>query len=137
MKRKLIYYNPRLKTFARNLRNHGTKSEIILWKYLKGKKMRGFDFHRQKPIDNYIVDFFCFKLMLAIELDGITHSFEKQIIKDRIKEKRLNQIGISVIRFDDEEVYGHVDYVLTTIEGYIDEYIKSHPHQFTTHPPHS
>jgi len=133
MKRKLIYYNPRLKILARKLRNDSTKSEIILWQYLKGKKMRGFDFHRQKPIDNYIVDFFCFKLMLAIELDGITHSYEEQIIKDEIKVERLRQIGIYVLRFHDEEIYNDIDDVLNTIECYIDKYIKTHPRQFKTH----
>ncbi len=52
-----IKYNPKLKELARQLRNNSTKAEIKLWKYLKGKQMLGYDFHRQKPIDNYIVDF--------------------------------------------------------------------------------
>ncbi len=56
-----------IKTIARNLRNNSTMSEIILWSKLKGKQMMGFDFHRQKPLDNFIVDFFCNELMLAIE----------------------------------------------------------------------
>jgi len=83
-----IQYNPKLKNLARNLRNNSTKAEIILWKYLKRKKLRGYDFHRQKPIENSIVDFFCNNLMLAIELDGYTHGFEEVLVKDEIKEKR-------------------------------------------------
>ena len=54
-----IYYNKSLKERARYLRKNSTKSEIKLWKYLKGKQMLGYDFHRQKPIGNYIVDFLC------------------------------------------------------------------------------
>ncbi len=60
-----IQYNPKLKQLARELRNNATASEKRLWKYLRAKQMRGYDFHRQKPIDNYIVDFFCYRLRLV------------------------------------------------------------------------
>jgi len=126
MKRNKIYYNPTLKPLARKLRNDSTKSEIILWGYLKGKQIRGYDFHRQKPIDNYIVDFFCFKLMLAIELDGISHGSEEQFIRDNQKDICLNRLGINILRFDDEEVYYQMDNVLSTIEYYIEEYEETH-----------
>ncbi|MFE3846698.1 endonuclease domain-containing protein [Flavobacterium sp. LB3P45] len=56
-------YTPNLKALARDLRNHATKVEIILWTKLKGKRI-GYDFHIQKPVDNYILDFFCHELML-------------------------------------------------------------------------
>ena len=56
--RKIISYNPKLKQLAKNLRNNSTLAEVLLWQNLKGKKMKGYDFHRQKPIGNYIVDFF-------------------------------------------------------------------------------
>ena len=62
-----------LKEKARELRNNSTTSEIKLWMYLKNKQMLGYDFHRQKPLDEYIVDFFCNELMLAIEIDGLSH----------------------------------------------------------------
>ena len=61
-KRKIIPYNPKLTALARQLRNNATKSEIFLWLKLKGKQMYGYDFHRQKPIDNYILDFFCYRI---------------------------------------------------------------------------
>lgn len=73
-RRKIIPYNPALKEKARELRNNSTISEIFLWQFLKGKQMLGYDFHRQKPLDEYIVDFFCNELMLAIEIDGESHS---------------------------------------------------------------
>jgi len=86
-----IHYNPKLKELARQLRNNSTQSEIRLWQYLKGKQMMGYDFHRQKPIDNYIVDFFCNKLKLAIELDGFSHYIKETYLKDLEKEKIESQ----------------------------------------------
>ena len=131
MARQIIPYNPKLKQLARNLRNKSTKSEIILWQYLKGKQVHGYDFHRQKPIDNYILDFFCQELMLGIELDGYTHIFEEIIDKDKKKEERLKQIGITILRFDDDEVYYTLENVLRTIEGYIETYERHTPNRYS------
>ena len=97
-----IYYNPKLKELARQLRNNSTKAEIRLWQYLKGKQMLGYDFHRQKSIDNFIADFYCFKLRLIIETDGFTHQFEDVYQKDILKENRLKELGFTVLRFDDD-----------------------------------
>jgi very-short-patch-repair endonuclease len=72
-----IYYNPKLKQLARNLRNNSTFSEVLLWNELKGRKMKGYQFLRQKPIGNFIVDFFCSKLNLIIEIDGDSHDTEE------------------------------------------------------------
>ncbi|MDO9288508.1 MAG: endonuclease domain-containing protein [Thermodesulfovibrionales bacterium] len=119
---KRIQYNPKLKEAARRLRNNSTKAEIKLWTYLKGKQHIGYDFHRQKPIDNYIADFFCNKLMLAVELDGYTHSFEEVADRDEIKEQRLNEIGIRVLRFKDEDVMNNIEGVIAEIK----EWIKAH-----------
>ena len=69
----LIHYNPKLKQLARNLRNNSSISEIRFWNQVKGKQMKGYQFLRQKPIGNYIVDFFCSKLHLVIEIDGESH----------------------------------------------------------------
>jgi very-short-patch-repair endonuclease len=124
-KKKIIYYNPILKKFARALRNNSTETEIYLWLKLKGKQMYGYDFHRQKPIDNFIVDFFCQELMLAIEVDGYSHEFLEVYNKDTIKEKRLNALGIEVLRFSDEEVLKDMENVIAAIEYYILEYEKS------------
>jgi very-short-patch-repair endonuclease len=126
-KRKIIPYNPKLKDFAKELRNNSTKSEIILWLKLKGKQMYGYDFHRQKPIDNYILDFFCYELMLGIEVDGYSHEFLEVFNKDGIKEKRMNELGISVLRFSDFQVLNDMENVLRAIEFYIEEYEKHTP----------
>jgi very-short-patch-repair endonuclease len=121
MKRKIIPYSPHLKEYARRLRNESTKSEIALWQKLRNKQMKGFDFHRQKPVDNYILDFFCHELMLGIELDGITHQFEDVYAKDIKKENRLRELGIHVMRFNDKEVLDDIANVMRAIEGYIEQ----------------
>ncbi len=89
--------------------------------------MYGYDFHRQKPIDNYIVDFFCFELMLAIEVDGYSHQLEEIYFKDVKKENKLKELGISVLRFTDDQVLKDMDNVLRVIEIYIEEYEKHTP----------
>ena len=126
-KRKIIYYNPKLKEFARQLRNDSTRTEIFLWLKLKGKQIYGYDFHRQKPIDNYILDFFCYELMLGIEVDGYSHQFLEVYNKDGKKEKRMNELGIAVLRFSDDEVLNEMENVLRAIEYYIFEYEKHTP----------
>ena len=119
--RKIIPYNPHLKDLVRKLRNNSTKSEIKLWAFLKGKQMKGYDFHRQKPIGNYILDFFCNELMLAIELDGFSHRIDEVMEKDIIKEKAMHDLGITVLRFDDREVMDDIENVLRVIEKKIEE----------------
>ena len=119
MRRKIIPYNRALKEKARELRNNSTKTEILLWINLKGKQMKGYDFNRQKPIDNYIVDFFCNELMLAIEIDGESH-YGKEIYDER-RQKRLESLGVRFLRFDDNEVFYNCEGVLKAIEQWIDE----------------
>ena len=111
---------------ARNLRNNSAKSEILFWHYLKGKQMRGYDFHRQKPVDNFIFDFFCPNLMPGIEPDGYSHYFDEIVEKDKKKEREMKELGISILRFDDSEVVDNIENVLRVIEGFMDEFEKSH-----------
>ena len=127
MKRKIIPYNPKLKEYARQLRNNATKAEIILWQKLKRDQMYGYDFHRQKPIDNYILDFFCYELMLGIEVDGYSHEFLEVYEKDLVKEKRMNEIGIQVLRFSDYQVLKDTENVIRAIEYFITEFEKHTP----------
>lgn len=114
-----IKYNPKLKELARQLRNNSTKSEIRLWQKLKRNQMHGYDFHRQKPIDEYIVDFFCNKLQLAIECDGYSHEILEIWEKDIKKTNRLNTLGIEVLRFSDYQIMNDMDNVLRSIEDHI------------------
>ncbi len=114
-----LYYNPALKDKARKLRNNSTLAEVLLWNEIKKKKLKGYDFHRQKPIDNYIVDFFCFKLMLAIEIDGISHA--TKVEEDEIRQKKLESFGIRFLRFDDYQVKMDMESVIKTIEKWIEK----------------
>ena len=127
LRRKIIPYNPKLKELARKLRNNSTQSEIRLWQQLKGKQFFGYDFHRQKPLLNYIADFYCYELNLVIELDGYTHQFEATAIKDEIKQAELEQLGLTVLRFDDDEVMKDMNNVFRELEGYILEFEKHTP----------
>ena len=127
MKRKIIPYNPKLKEFAKQLRNNSTKAEIILWQKLKRDQMYGYDFHRQKPIDNYILDFFCYELMLGIEVDGYSHEFLEVYEKDQVKENRMNELGITVLRFSDYQVLKDTENVIRAIEFFIEEFEKHTP----------
>lgn len=97
-----IYYNPRLKGLARELRNNSTLSEVLLWQQVKNKQLRGYDFHRQKPIDEYIVDFFCSNLNLIIEIDGESHDRKSE--EDKKRQSRLESLGFHFLRFWDSDV---------------------------------
>jgi very-short-patch-repair endonuclease len=119
MRRKIIPYKPHLKELARKLRKESTLTEIMLWQQLKGKKLRGFDFDRQKPIDNYIVDFYCKDLRLAIEIDGESHYGNEEA--DAKRQKKLESIGVRFLRFEDIDVRLKLDKVINVIEKWIDE----------------
>ena len=84
--------------------------------------MKGYDFHRQKPLDEYIVDFFCNELMLAIEVDGESHYGNEE--NDIIRQRKLESLGIKYLRFDDLEVKYNLDGVVKEIEKWIDDYEK-------------
>ena len=122
MHRKIIPYNPKLKPLAKALRKNMTFAEVLLWNELKQKKMLGYDFDRQRPINNYIVDFYCKDLMLAIEIDGISHDFEESIINDEKRQKVLEKLGVRFLRFDDREVRNDMSNVLRTIVYWIEEH---------------
>jgi very-short-patch-repair endonuclease len=113
-------YKPYLVKLARQLRNNSTLSEIILWKHLKGTQMRGYDFHRQKPILDFICDFFCPKLGLCIEIDGQYHLQEVQQAKDKSRDDAMRKEGIYVLRFPSAAVLQNMPYVLFEIEKQID-----------------
>lgn len=102
-----------------------TMGEIALWREIKGKKL-GVRFSRQIPIDQYIVDFFCKDLQLAIEVDGSIHFEEGQQEKDAIRQKRLEHLGVVIIRFNDLDVKNNLSWVLLNIDKTIKN-IKTHP----------
>ena len=107
-----------LKDKRKRLRNNPTQAEAFLWGYLKDSQLEGRKFRRQASIRNFIVDFYCPKEKLAIELDGDFH-FDEKVIKD--DERRTSQIeeeGVKVIRFENQEVLTNLDEVLVVIKSY-------------------
>lgn len=114
--KKVLPYNNSLKEKARYLRKNSTLSEVLLWRELKGKKL-GYDFHRQKPIDSYIVDFYCADLQLAIEIDGESHYGKYEY--DTKREERLKSLGVTVIRFKDIEIKKYLDIVINKIQKFL------------------
>ena len=122
MNRKIIPYNPKLKELAKQLRQNMTFSEVKLWNELKNGQLMGYDFDRQRPIGNYIVDFFCKDLQLALEVDGITHLDEKVIEKDKIRQEDLEELGVSFLRFDALLVVNKVEAAVREIRDWIVAY---------------
>ncbi|MCF6170139.1 MAG: endonuclease domain-containing protein [Bacteroidales bacterium] len=119
-------YNKKLKQFSKNLRNDSTRSEIALWQELRGAKT-GYTFNRQKPILNYIVDFYCKPLNLVIEADGISHWDKEQIKKDQIRQEKLEKLGLHFLRFDDDEILNDMENILRVIEITIEDLEQIYP----------
>ena len=115
-------YEKGLRPLARANRKAMSKAEACLWKYLLSRRqLQGYAFLRQRPVGQYIADFLCKELMLIIEVDGMTHQFEEVVNNDLIRQRRLEAMGFTVIRFQDDEVLNelkNVERTLTTaIEG--------------------
>ncbi len=117
-RRKIIPYDPELKNRARQLRKNSTRSEGLLWQRLKGKQMKGYAFYRQRPMDRYIVDFFCPELMLAIEIDGLRHLFRGE--DDQERQARLESLGVRFLRFGDLEIKRNLNEVLDILTLWIE-----------------
>ena len=116
---KILYQN------ARELRNNATHAEQLLWEYLKTKPF-GFKFRRQHPYSLYILDFYCHSLKLVIEVDGGIHDKEEVKENDKVRQHSLENDGLRVLRFTNEEVIETLKKVVETIENLItslkDEY---------------
>lgn len=115
-----ILYRQDLKEKARNLRNNATRAERVFWSMVRGKQL-GYDFHRQKPIGNFIYDFHCFKLNLVIEIDGATHLDKSVRENDRLKDEFAESIDLRIVRFTDDEVLGNADLDLDRLKRIIEE----------------
>ncbi len=118
-----IEYNKSLKQNARSLRNSSTLSEVLLWQELRAGKMMGYKFNRQKPLGNYIVDFYCKPLNLVIEVDGRSHDNKHEY--DKKRDSELEQMGLSVLHFADLQVKKDMNNVIRALQIWIEE--KTNP----------
>lgn len=123
-----FHYNKKLKEFASANKKSMPKSAVYMWKFiLSSRQMLGYQFRRERPILNYIVDFVCLELMLVIEVDGISHQTEEAYQKDRIRDEKLNEIGFSTLRFSSLIVLKDMPSVNEIIAGWILENAKVEP----------
>ncbi len=125
MKRAFVEYNLKLKANSRALRNNSTLSEVLLWQRIRAGNMMGYKFNRQKPLGNYIVDFYCKRLNLVIEVDGSSHDNNYQ--EDLVRQKDLEELGLTFLRFTDIQVKKDMNSVIREIEIWIVQNINNPP----------
>jgi len=114
-------YRHRLKEPARRLRNNPTDAEQLLWRRLRRKQIRGVQFYRQKPLLDFIVDFYCAKAKLIIELDGGQHHEPEHRRKDAARDQALEKLGLRVLRFENLQVLKETESVLMVVDGVVGE----------------
>ncbi len=102
----------------RTLRSDLTPAEAILWKALQRKQLEGRKFRRQHGVGKYILDFYCPSEKLAVEVDGTPHSEYSGYMHDKDRDGYLNNLGIKVVRIDNEAVYSNLEAVLEEIKGH-------------------
>ncbi len=100
---------------ARDLRNSCTHAEELLWSYLKTKPS-GYKFRRQHPYGLYILDFYCHKAKLVIEVDGSIHNRDDVKQSDNERQRNIESDGLTVIRFTNDEIQTQMDHVISLIE---------------------
>lgn len=118
-------YNKNLKQLSRDLRNNMTDAELLLWSKLRRKQILGLQFYRQKPILNYIVDFYCPAINLVIECDGGQHYTDEGLEADRIRDEALTQQGLVILRFDNGKILLEIDSVISKVFDVASQYLES------------
>jgi very-short-patch-repair endonuclease len=116
----ILPYNQNLKEISKDLRKRLTEAEKHLWERLKNKHL-GYIFYRQKPIGDYIVDFYCNQAKLVVEVDGGYHLANEAAGNDRVRNEYMKNLGLTVLRFNNKEVLENVDTVVTKIKEHLDK----------------
>ena len=98
-----------------------TDAEQLLWKNIRRKQIRNVQFNRQKPVRDFIVDFYSSKAKLVIEIDGGQHFDRKNIQEDNLRDKKLSELGFLVLRFDNFQVLNELEDVLNEIDRVVAE----------------
>jgi very-short-patch-repair endonuclease len=121
MKDKNIFNRKSLKSFRLSLRNNSTSAEAALWVMLKSKKLEGKKFRRQYSIGRYIADFCCPSEKLIIELDGDSHGEYHKIQKDENRDKYLESLGFTILRFENRFVFQDPEYLSGEIRKFLNK----------------
>jgi very-short-patch-repair endonuclease len=111
----MLQYSRHLKKYSRRLRKEMTEAERVLWSRIRGRRLRGLQVYRQKPIGRFVVDFYCPKAKLVIELDGGQHYTEELRAKDETRDRYMMTQGLKTLRFSDKEVFENLTGVLEEI----------------------
>ena len=111
----MLPYNGNLKQYSRQLRGNMTDAERRLWAKIRMKQLKGYQFYRQKPVGDYIVDFFCPRAKLVIEVDGSQHFAGEMTEDDRIRDEYMSSFGLRVLRFTNTDILTHIDGVVESI----------------------
>lgn len=118
-------YNKNLKLPSRDLRNNMTDAEQMLWQRLRRKQILGLQFYRQKPILNFIVDFYCSAANLIIECDGEQHYTEDGLEADQARDEALSELGLVVLRFSNRQIVTEIDAVVEQIYWIVKQRLES------------
>jgi very-short-patch-repair endonuclease len=105
----------RLRTLAKGLRRNATSAERRLWQGLRREQVGGFRFRRQVMLGGFIADFACFEARMVIEVDGATHSTDRELALDAARSAALAAQGYDVLRFTNDDVFHNLNGVLETI----------------------
>jgi very-short-patch-repair endonuclease len=108
-------YNKNLKFPSRDLRSNMTDAEQLIWQRIRRKQILGLQFYRQKPILNFIVDFYCPAANLVIECDGGQHYTEVGLEADQNRDYALSELGLITLRFSNHEILTEIDDVIELI----------------------
>jgi very-short-patch-repair endonuclease len=103
------------KKLRQKLRNESPSAERVLWQKLRRNQVRGLRFHRQYGINNFVADFYCPEIRLVIELDGGTHFLPGIEVKDDQRNKRMEKLGLKILRFTNTDVYQNINEVMDEI----------------------
>ena len=121
----MLPFDRKFKPLARNLRTNMTNAEQLIWSKIRRKQIGDLQFYRQKNIGHYIVDFYCPKGKLIVEVDGGQHYEKAGIKKDQERDRYLQDLGLTVLRFSDIDVLKNIDGVIEKIHEYIQSSLKS------------
>ncbi|MCH7380309.1 MULTISPECIES: endonuclease domain-containing protein [Acinetobacter] len=118
-------YNKNLKQASRNLRSNMTDAEQLLWQRIRRKQILGLQFYRQKPILNFIVDFYCPAVNLVIECDGGQHYTETGLEADQNRDHALSELGLITLRFSNHQILTEIDAVVERIYYVVRQRLES------------
>ena len=114
--KKYLINNTNIKKIRKSLRLRQTDAESKLWYYLRRRQLKNYKFYRQYSINRYVLDFYCPKLKLAIEVDGDTHYMNDGVIEyDKKRQSYIETFGVKFLRFTNDDIYTNIDEVIEEI----------------------